>query len=120
MNEEKMDKFKMKYDFKDFFASIQILIFYLTEKEIMKEDEKIITIVKSAPEYFILSNDYHNFFCTDACKITVNKSLNLFLYYEHLCFENLEKTLQPEYQAKLSEEQKNSNNSHFYIYHRGK
>ena len=106
MNKEKMDKYKMKYDFKDFFASIQILIFYLTEKEIMKEDEKIINIVKSAPEFFILSKDCHNFFCNDACEITVNKLLSLFFYFEHLCFEDLEKTLQPEYQAKLSEEQK--------------
>ena len=34
--------------------------------------------------------------------------MHVFFFFEHLCFEDLEKTLQPEYQAKLSEEQKNA------------
>ena len=36
------------YDFKNFFASMQMLIFYLTEKGVMKEEETINKVIKNA------------------------------------------------------------------------
>ena len=98
---------KRKYDFKNFFGSMQILLFYLTEKELMKEDEKISNLIKQAPGYLKLSNDFRNFFYNEGINFTLNNLMNLFFFFEHLCFEDLAETLQLEYQAKIPDAIKN-------------
>ena len=104
MNRNTSDK--NKYDFKDFFVSLQILLFYLTEKGIMDQNEKIINIIKDAPDYLKLSLDCKNFFFNEGAYITINKLMNLFFFFEHLCFEDLVETLQPEYKALIPEDLK--------------
>ena len=106
MNKDSIRKYNIKYDFKDFFGSMQILIFYLTEKGIMKEDEKIVNILNSAPGYFKLSDDCRNFFYGVGENLTVNKLMNLFFFFEHLCFEDLAETLQNEYKKEIPEDLK--------------
>ena len=106
MNKEKMVKGKGKYDFKEFFGSMQMIIFYLTQKGFMKEDEKIESILYSAPKYFKLSNDCYNFFKNEGKELTVNKLMNLFFFFEHLCFEDLEETLQNEYKKEIPDDVK--------------
>ena len=101
-----MEKYKTKYDFKEFFGSMQMLIFYLTEKGIMKEDEKIVDILKKAPGYFKLSDDCTDFFYNKGSNLTVNKLMNLFFFFEHLCFEDLAQTLQNEYKKEIPEDKK--------------
>ena len=105
-NKEKMDKYNTKYDFKDFFGSIQILIFYLTEKNITKEDEKISAILQKAPNYLKLSDDCRDFFYDEGVDLPVEKMMNLFFFFEHLCFEYLADTLQPEYKQEIPDELK--------------
>ena len=108
MNKEKIAKYNLNYDFKEFFGSLQILIFYLTEKNITKNDEKISQILKKAPKYFKISDDCRGFFYDDGANLTVEKLMNLFFFFEHLCFEYLEKTLQKEYKIEISDELKTS------------
>ena len=96
-------KNKKRYDFKDFFGSLQILLFYLTEKGVMKEEEKINDVIKNAPGYLKLSNDCKNFFNEEGKKFTLKKIMNLFFFFEHLCFEDLAETLQPEYKELIPE-----------------
>ena len=107
MNKEKMAKYNMKYDFKEFFGSIQIIIFYLTEQLLMKEDSKILDILNSAPSYLKISDDCRDFFSNNGSEITVQKLMNLFFFFEHLCFEDLSETLQPEYKKEIPEDKKN-------------
>ena len=106
MNTDKMTKNNVKYDFKDFFGSMQLLIFYLTEKKIMKTEDKIVNILEAAPGYFKLSKDCRNFFYNEGKDLSINKLMNVFFFFEHLCFEDLAETLQLEYREKIPEELK--------------
>ena len=106
MNNENLGNKREKYDFKEFFGSIQLLIFYLTQKGVMKEDEKLNNIISNAPGYFKLSEDCKNFFDNEGQDISVNKIMNLFFFFEHLCFEDLADTLQEEYKMEIPEDVK--------------
>ena len=103
MNKKKMEKYKTKYDFKEFLGSMQMLIFYLTEKCIMKEDEKIVDILKKSPGYLKLSDDCSDFFYNKGSDLTINKFMNVFFFFEHLCFEDLAKILNNEYKKEIPE-----------------
>ena len=109
MNKNRTTKnnMKRKYDFKNFFGSLQILLFYITEKGILKIDEKISDIIQSATGFLKLSNDCKSFFYKEGKNLTLSKIMNLFFFFEHLCFEDLAETLQPEYKAIIPEETKN-------------
>ena len=72
----------------------------------MKEDEKILNILNSAPGYFKLSDDCRDFFYGVGVNLTVNKLMNLFFFFEHLCFEDLADTLQNEYKKEIPEDLK--------------
>ena len=98
------NKKQKKYDFKNFFGSLQILLFYLTEKGVMKEEEKIVDVIKNAPAYLKLSDDCKNFFNKEGKEYNLKKIMNLFFFFEHLCFEDLAETLQPEYKAPIPED----------------
>ena len=86
-----------KYDFKEYYNLFQKLIFYLTYRITIKDDEKIINILQNYPEYFKISDDSRDFFYNTINALTVNKIMNLFFYFEHLCYEDLIKNLQDEY-----------------------
>ena len=109
MNKNKSAKAnqKRKYDFKEFFGSLQILLFYLTEKGVINEEEKIVNVIKNAPGYLKLSNDCKSFFHNDGKQFSLNQLMNLFFFFEHLCFEDLAETLQPEYRAVIPDDLKN-------------
>ena len=107
---EKMNK-KMKpnnknYDFKEFFSSMQMIIFYLNEKGILNNEEKILNVLKNAPSYFKISDDCNDFFFKEGAELTVDKIMNIFFFIEHLCYEDLEKTLLDEYKEKIPENKK--------------
>ena len=108
MNKEKMAKNNIKYDFKEFFGSMQIIIFYLTERVVIKPDEKISEIFKNPPPYLKIADDCLNFFLNEGNQITIDKLMNLFFFFEHLCYEDLAETVQPEYRKEISEEVKDS------------
>ena len=106
-NKEKMENNNIKYDFKEFFGSMQMIIFYLTEKVFTKENDKISDILNNAPPYLKLSDDCRNFFFNEGNELTSDKLMNLFFFFEHLCFEDLVDTLQDEYKKEITEDKKN-------------
>ena len=106
MNKENLRKNNVKYDFKEFYGSIQMYIFYLVENGIIKDDEKIINALKNSSIYFKISNDCKNFFLEEGNQLSVDKIMNLFFYFEHLCYEELIKNLQNEYKKEISNDTK--------------
>ena len=101
------EKNNTKCDFKEYYNSLQKLIFYLTDKVTIKDDEKIINILKNYPEYFKLSDDCNDFFKNHIYELTIDKIMNLFFYFEHLCYEDLIKNLQNEYIKEIPNNIKN-------------
>ena len=106
LNKENIEVYNIKKDFKDIFGSLQILIFFLSENLQQKSDETINTVIKKAPGYFKISNDCIDFFKTEGKDITINKLMDLFFIFEHLCFEDLIKNLQLDLKYEISQEQK--------------
>ena len=97
MNTYKMERYNIRYDFKEFFGSLQILIFFLTERIVTKKEDKVYDILLNPPPYLKVSDDCREFFLNEGSKITINKLMNLFFFFEHLCFEDLAETVQLEY-----------------------
>ncbi len=89
------------YDFKEFFSSLQIIIFYLNEKGMINIDEKVIDVLNKAPAYLKISDDCRDFFSKEGDKLTIDKIITLFFFIEHLCFKDLEKNLQVEYKKEI-------------------
>ena len=98
---------KKNYDFKNFFGSMIMLIFYLAQKTVINEEETINDVIEKAPNYLQLSDDCKNFFSKEGKNYTLNKIANLYFFFEHACFEDLVDTLQPEYKKQIPEETKN-------------
>ena len=97
-----------KYNFQYFFGSIQMIIFYLSYKVIIIEDEKIINILKQTPLDSKISEDCKYFFYNEGKDLTINKMMNLYCFFEHLCFEELVQNLQEEYKKGISNDIKNN------------
>ena len=91
------------YDFKGFFGSLQLLIFYLINNDV-KKDEKISNIINSASPYLKITNDCLNFFNHEGNQFTLDYLMNIFFFIEYLCFNDLIESLQPEYKMEISGE----------------
>ena len=96
-----------KYDFRYIFSSMQMILFYFIEQKGIKVDETICNIINNALNDLKLSKDCINFFNNEGKNITIKKLMNLFFYFEHLCFEFLCKSLSPIYKTLIPEEAKN-------------
>ena len=86
---------------------MQILIYYLTEKNIIKENETIINVIYDTPYYLKFSYDFYKFLINEGKNFTLNNIVDLFCFFEQLCFNDLVKTLQNEYRALVPEDMKN-------------
>jgi hypothetical protein len=105
---ERMNKEKVQgYDFKDFFGSIQLFIFYLTQKGDIEDNVTVNNIIKNPPEYLKVSDDFKNFFENEGKEIIIEKIMKLFFFIEHLCFEYSVKTLQKEYKKEIPKDLQN-------------
>ena len=106
-NKEQIEIYGVKKDFKEFFSSLQILIFFLKEYPFQKEDEKISEIIlKYADKYFKITKDCNDFFKSEGKDIPINKLMNLFFIIEHLCFDDLCQNLQLDLKCEIPQEQK--------------
>ena len=94
------------YDFKPFFGSIQLIIFYLSNNN-FKETQTISEILNEAPKYVRINNDCLEFFMEKGNYLKVETIMNAFSLFEHLCFEDLCKNLQEQYKSKINEETQN-------------
>ena len=97
-----------KNDFKQFFISIQLIIFYLINN--IKKNYQNLTIsniLEDVPGYLNLDNNFKNFFKEEqANEIKLDKTLSVFFFFEHFCFNDLCETLQKEYKEVIEEELK--------------
>ena len=96
-----MNKIYKPYDFKNFYGSLQKLLFYLTKQEIINENETLSNILKNCPENIKLSSDCENFFYNEGKNLTVNKLMNLFFFFEHLSFKYFTDNLSPNYKLEI-------------------
>ena len=90
-----------KYDFKMFFGSVQLLIFFLSNNN-LSPDKDLKAVINEKPDYLKLDEKCVNFFLENEFKI--NKFMGIFFYAEHLSFKELSKTLQPEYKKVIDPE----------------
>ena len=90
-------------EIKNIFGSLQLIIFYFANKN-FKKDIEIKEILKDPPEYLKINESCSNFFNQEGHNFKVNQLMNIFFYFEHLCFDDLIKTLKSEYKAKISKE----------------
>ena len=93
---------KDNYDFKDFYATLEMFIFYLTEIEIIDEEENILYLYERTSSFFQFSDNCKKYLM-EIGKIKINKLINIFSIFEHLCFENFLKNLSFEYKIKIPE-----------------
>ena len=101
-----MNKKNKSYNFQNFFSSLKKILYYLAKKIFVKKDETIFNIIKTHSENLELSNDCENFFNNEGKDLTLNKMMNIFNIFEHLCFKELSDNLSPEYKMKISKELK--------------
>ena len=107
MNQENIKKFGLKKDFKEILGSLQVLLFLLTETLLLKEDEKIYKIIENTHQYIKISDDCKKFFNNEGKEISISQLMDVFFIFEHLCFEDLSKTLQLDYKIEIDEKIKN-------------
>ena len=89
-----------QYNFKQFFGSMQLLIYFLSNNNFSPEKE-LSLIIKEKPDYLKLDEKCNKFFLDN--KFKINQFMSIFFYVEHLSFNELIKTLQPEYKKDIDE-----------------
>ena len=92
-------------DYKQIFGSMQLLIFYLSNN-LYKNEDKIINVIKNAPKYLKISSNCYELFEKEGKSFTIEKLMNIFFFIEHLCYNELISTLQPEYKKPITDELK--------------
>ena len=99
------EKDNTEIKFREFLSSLQIIIFYLTEKIIINEEEKIYNMLEKIN--INISNELKDFFFNEGKVFTLNKFMNIYNFFEHLCYKDLIDNLQNEYKKNISIEEKN-------------
>ena len=94
---------KNKYNFQPFYEMIKMIIIYLTEIEIMNENEIIFNLFEKSLLYFKFSDDCKDFLL-ELGNLKISKIIDILLIFEHLSFENLIENLCNEYKKEISEE----------------
>ena len=101
INSKKVDG--LNKDFKPFFGSMQLIIFYLANNN-FNENKTIKSILEERPKYLKINDDCLEFFNVIGQNIKGDKIMNLFFLFEHLCFEDLCLNLPDIYKVKLTNE----------------
>ena len=96
-------QFGDNYDFKPFFDSMQLIIFYLINNS-FNNHEEIKNILMGAPTYLRINEDCSEFLRDEDSDFKVDKIMNLFLLFEHLCFNDLCLDLPDTYKVQINEE----------------
>ena len=78
-----------------------MIIYYIVEKAIIKEDDKINNIINNINSYYILSNDCKYFFLNEGKELTIDKIMHIYSYFEHICYKDLILNLQEEYKKEI-------------------
>ena len=108
------------YDFKPFFDSMQLIIFYLVNNS-YNNDENIKNILIGRPRYLKINEDCLEFLLDEECGFKLDKIMNLLLLFEHLCFNDLDLPdifkvqINEETQKKIEELKENKSNKDINI-----
>jgi hypothetical protein len=99
--------FRVANDFRQFFSSIQVFLFYLMSYN-FNENDTISNIFNNSNENFIkLNESCARFFNNENIKdFKGEKILSIFFLFEHFCFEELCQNLQEEYKKEIDEKVK--------------
>ena len=89
------------YDFKKFFGSMQLFIFFLSNNNFINEKDLNI-IIKERPPYLKLYEKFIDFFSKIDFKI--NKYINIFFYTEHLYFNKMKNNIPNEYKFAIDDQ----------------
>ena len=92
-----------KNDFKLFFGSIQLFIFYLANNN-LEEDKPIKYYLNKLPGYLKIEEICNDFFNNKGQSLKAEKIMSVFFFFEHLCFKELCKNLNEKYKEKLKDE----------------
>ena len=88
---------------KHIYGTIQLIIFFLLNNNFI-EKEKIYDISFRFPQYLRIDADFFEFLLDKGKDFTVDKIMGIFFLFEHLCFNDLCKTLQSEYKEEICKE----------------
>ena len=98
-----MKKHENNINNNQFFASLQLLIFYLGNNN-LKEKETISNIIKDAPEYLNIENIRSEFFEKEGKNLTADKIMSIFFFIEHLCFKDLYNNIPNDYKKDINDD----------------
>ena len=87
--------------YKQIYGTIQLIIFFLLNNN-MDEKQKICEI--NFPNYLRIDESFQRFLGDKGKDFTADKIMGIFLLFEHLCFNDLCKTLHDEYKEEISNE----------------
>ena len=90
--------------FKNFFDSLELLLFYFTEKETMDGNTKIKDIIEKAPGYLKISDDCKNLFTKEMEYLTINQMMNFWFYIEHLFFYHSQIIPPPKFREEIAQD----------------
>ena len=93
------------YSPQQFLGSFQSFFFYLDNAS-NKSEDNIDNVLKSIPEYVNFSNDFKNFFKGKRSHFKVNQSMNIYLNFEDLCFEQLCLKLNSKFKVSIDDKSK--------------
>ena len=103
-------KFPKNYDFKDFFGSIQMLIFFCKEIGNIVDNIELDKIINKPQPYLKFSEDFKNFFSNDEYKLNqlkIDKIMDMFFFIEHFCFKRITEILYIVYKREIPDNIKN-------------
>ena len=123
---------------KNFLSSCQILIDYI-QKENFNKNHSLFKIIQNLPDYIELDEKFKNFFRQKISllglnmnnnnnnneednknenRFSVNSLINIFLYFEHLCWEESKNNLNEQYKTKIPPEKIEIINEFFNNYNK--
>jgi len=118
---------------KNFLSSCQILIDYI-QKENFNKNHSLFKIIQDLPDYIELDDKFKNFFRQrisimsslsnnnenneNENRFSVNSLINIFLYFEHLCWEETKNNLNEQYKAEIVKEKADEINEFFKNYNK--
>ena len=78
-----------------------MLIISLSTKMVVKIDTPILSILKLLSSEYDFPQNFIDFFNSKAERITINKLIDIYLIFEHLCFNDLILLLKDEYKNEI-------------------
>ena len=92
---------KENYNPKEFFGSFYLLFFYLNNNNLENPDEQNISSLLKTRLNKKISQDFIDFFENEGIEFKINKLMNIFLYIEHLCFNEISKNLDEKFKSPM-------------------